>query len=366
MKNLKVLHIDTEKDWRGGQAQVYNLIKHLPENVDSYLITPGNSELSARLKDSGIEVNINYSSLRGEPDLFSALDIGLINKNKDFDIIHAHSSTALGIAWIAGFFFDLPPLVETRRLELKIAKNILSKYKYRSVEKHIANSQGVKEVLIDSGIDPETVEYIPTGIDLEAIDSTEPDESVWIKEGIEPDNILIGNIGSLCEQKDQKTFIEAAAEVNEKHPGTRFVIAGEGPLKNELETKISDLGLSDVCFLAGFVENIIGLLKTFDVFVLTSLYEGLCGTLLQAMSCRVPVISSDVRGSKEILLNNDTCRVVEPGNVKQFAGELSNMIENRTLKKKLTNNARELAEKYDYGNLALKTAEIYKSTASHS
>jgi glycosyltransferase involved in cell wall biosynthesis len=361
---MKILHVDTADTWRGGQAQIYNLLKYMPDAVDSHLLTPPDSELSTRLKSDNIPAGIHFHPLRGEWDLAAAFKIQSLNKEFDFDLIHAHSSRALGIAWLASALFSLPPHIETRRLETTVAHNLLGKKKYASAKAHIANSETVKEGLLESGIPGETIIVIPSGIDLQRIQNTPPDWQLIQSLGLDPARPIIGNVGALSPQKDQRTFIRSAALVHEAHPQAQFVIAGEGELREYLTELITELELEETVVLAGFQQNIFGLMKTFDIFVLTSLYEGLCGTILQAMACEIPVVSSPVKGSRQILFDGDTCLIAAMEDPGDFAEKIAHLLDSPDLQERLTDGGREIAPQYDYAGLSQRTYELYREVVS--
>ncbi len=359
---MKVLHVDTEADWRGGQAQVYNLLTHMKDlRVKNHLLTLPGSELQARLRKAEAPVTINNHKLRGEWDLSAAWKLQRLHDKYEFDLIHAHSSRALGITWLASLFFSLPPFIETRRLETPVAQNWFSEKKYGATDHHIANSETVRETLLECGIPDDKITVIPSGIDFQKIQETEPDYELAEKLGLDPDRPIIGNVGALCEQKDQKTFLHAAVRVLEKHPEAQFIIAGEGELRGELKKLARKLGIENNVIFAGFVENIFGLMKTFDLFVLTSLYEGLCGTIMQAMACEVPVLSSKVKGSKQILHSQENCATVPIGAIEKFAKKIKIFLNNPKEFNNYIENAQNTAKKFDYTKLSQSLYNFYKN-----
>lgn len=360
--DLSVLHVDTGTKWRGGQAQVFNLLTHFPSSsLNNHLLIPPSSPLSDRLRQTEARVRLHEHPLRGEWDLSAAWTVRSLDSEHDYDLIHCHSSHALGITWVASLFTKLPPFIQTRRLETTVGDNFLSRMKYTATNHHIANSETVRGGLLKSGINEEAITVIPSGINLEKINEADPNPSFLENFGFDPDKPVIGNVGALCEQKDQETFIKAAAQVLGDHPTAQFLIAGEGELRNELEELIAELGVKSNVKLLGFVEDIFGLMKTFDLFVLTSRFEGLCGTILQAMACELPVISSNVKGSEQILKDGETCTTISIGSIEEFSNEISSFLTNPTPYQERIPDAKSTAEKYDYSNLSNRYVTFYKS-----
>ncbi len=371
---MKVLHVDTGTKWRGGQAQIHNLLTHFTEgDLENHLLCPPDSTLLERFNDSNSSSSTNSQlptlhthPLRGEWDVSASWEIRSLNKKHTFDLIHAHSSHALGITWMASLLFDVPPFIETRRLDTPVAQNFLSKMKYSATDHHIANSETVKESLIYSGIDPKQITVIPSGINLSKIRDTEANPRILRELGLDPDQPVIGNVGALCDQKDQKTFVDVANAVLEEYPETQFVIAGEGELWKELEQRIREFGIRGSVKLAGFVDDIVGLMKTFDVFLFTSLYEGLCGTLLQIMACKVPIVTTDIEGSQQIITPGETCLVADIGDVPQLSQHVKELLNlSRSQYAFMVQNALQVAKNYNYSKLAKETARFYTRVSSN-
>lgn len=358
---MNILHVDTADTWRGGQAQVYHLIDHLPDSVNNHLITPDDSELARRLQDRDVPVQLHHHPMRGEWDVPAAWRIHSVVQDEDIHLTHAHDSTGHGLCWMRGMFASDPvPLVVTRRLELEVGQNVFSRKKYEAVDRFIAISPTVKQALVDCELDRERISVIPSGMDLDDINSTDPAPELLRDLNLDPDRPVIGNVGALTEQKDQETFIKAADHVLEDHPEAQFVIAGKGDLEKDLQTLIQDLDREGDIVLAGFQEHIIGFIKTFDLFVLTSVFEGLCSTLTQVMASRVPVVATDVGGVPDLVEHGETGRLTAPESPEQTADEIRAFLEDGHPYEQYVENAYERARSYDYPQLARRTVELYR------
>ena len=122
--------------------------------------------------------------------------------------------------------------------------------------------------------------------------------------GIAQDKYVFANVGRLHPDKDQKTLINAFAEVALKLPDTILVIIGKGRLENELKQQVNNLKLDDRVFFLGVVPHAVNYFRAFDSFVLSSDYEPFGMVLLEAIIAQVPVISTNVGGAKEIIMDN--------------------------------------------------------------
>ena len=127
-KPYNILHVDSEKTWRGGQRQTLLLMKHLPrDEFRSFVAAPARGSLSAHAVQAGFSVQ--RLRMFGEWDIIAAWRIARLCRQLDIDLIHAHSAHALGVCVIAKKLYRLP-VVGSRRVDFHIKKNIFSRWKY--------------------------------------------------------------------------------------------------------------------------------------------------------------------------------------------------------------------------------------------
>jgi glycosyltransferase involved in cell wall biosynthesis len=142
---------------------------------------------------------------------------------------------------------------------------------------------------------PERAVTVHEGIDLAhvaAAPAVNLHEELWLPHG----SPIVGNIAALVPHKGQKHLVEAAALVVRRVPDARFVIAGEGELRESLEHQIKHLGVEKHVLLTGFRPDVLSVLKAFDVFVMSSVTEGLGTSLLDAMACAKPIVATTAGG----------------------------------------------------------------------
>jgi glycosyltransferase involved in cell wall biosynthesis len=328
-ENSNILHIDTQGAWRGGEAQVFALCRGLlqrgyPINV----ITQPDSALAARLRQSGIEpVEI---PMRGEFDLLAAFRIREICRSRDIHIIHAHDARAHALSWIATMARTPIPVLVTRRVDFPVGGNLLSALKYKSNRIYfIAISNGVKKVLIDGGVPEDRIEIVFSGVDPMRFQGACDGSSFKMEYGIGEDRIIIGNIAALTDHKGQIYLIDAAPRILERFPNARFFIIGKGELKPSLQNRIDRLGLREKITLTGFIQNVGDALAAMDLFVLSSHLEGLCTSLLDAMSMKVPVVATRAGGIPDVVEHEVHGLLVEPKNPDSLAAAVIRMLEDK-------------------------------------
>ena len=251
---------------------------------------------------------------RNEIDLTAAWRLSRVLKQLRPDVIHAHdphgvamAATALSIASPS----PEPPLVASRRIEFRIAHNSFSRWKYGRVACFIAISEAVRDRLIADGIPREKTTVVHEGVDVERIVHL-PAANVHAAFFLPTHAPVVGNIGALVAQKGQHHLVDAAAIVLRAVPDARFVILGEGELRPALEEQIKRKHLERHVFLAGFRPDVLELLKGVDLFALSSLQEGLCTSLVDAMAASKASVATRVGGVPEVVADGETGLLVPP------------------------------------------------------
>ena len=168
------------------------------------------------------------------------------------------------------------------------------------------------------GLPVESVQVVYNPIDIKHI-SRLADEKVTKRLMVDNECSLIVSAGRLSKQKDYSTLVKALSLVRQDIDAC-LVILGEGDMRGELEQQISELGLEKHVMLPGFFENPFSVMKRADLFVLSSLWEGLPNVLIQSMACGTPVVSTDCpSGPSEILENGKWGRLIEVGDANALA-----------------------------------------------
>ena len=328
---MKILHVDTEKGWRGGEQQLLYLIRGLREKgVECAVACRGGSELERRCREEGFKT----VPLKGNQtsDIFRLAVIG-----KEFNLIHAHSAKAHTVSALSKGFHKRP-VVYTRRVDYVPKRNFLTELKYRKTDRVIAISRAVRDVLRERFpyIEP-TV--IPSAVDLEEVEGGVDGKRVEEIRRELAGEPLIGTLSALTPQKNIPNLIEAAATVLRELPKAKFVVFGEGKLRGELQKLIEEKGLKGKFLLYGFVKEVPNYTKALDLFVLPSRNEGLGSSILIAMALKVPVVATKVGGTVEAVKEGETGLLVPPSNPEALAGAILRLLKERGLRERLTENA---------------------------
>jgi glycosyltransferase involved in cell wall biosynthesis len=326
------LHIDTAKEWRGGQSQVkYTVLGLRALGYRAVLVAHPEGEL---LKQMSEGLDLVPLAPRNEIDLAAAWRLSRVIKQVRPDVVHAHdphavamAATALSIASPA----PRPALVASRRIEFRIARNSFSRWKYSLVDRFLAISRAVRDRLVADGIPAARIEVVHEGVDVQRIVAL-PSGSVHAELFLPSHAPVVGNVGALVPQKAQHTLIAAAALVVKEVPDVRFVILGEGELRRSLEDQIRHLHLERHVFLAGFRPDVLELMKGFDLFALSSIHEGMCTSLVDAMAAEKAAVATAVGGVPEVLAEGETGFLVPARDENAMADKLVLLLKNEALR----------------------------------
>lgn len=284
---MNVLHLNTERTWRGGEQQTLYLHQALcGRGVSSHLICQPESPLAHRACDAGLPVF--EVGMRGEVDLGACRRIRRLIAQNGCDLLHAHTSHAHSLAYWSTLGMPVRRLV-TRRVDYSIFRHSflrLSGFKYRSMAHHyIAISNKIREVLTGDGIAPERISVVPSGVDPARFEADSP-TALAAEFRLRPQDRIVLNAGHLVGIKGQRHLIQAAPMVLAKIPQARFFIVGGGPLQSELEALAHSLGLGDRLVLTGFRADVWAFYRAAELFVMSSTSEVLGTAVLDAMPQR--------------------------------------------------------------------------------
>ena len=277
---MSLFQIDAGKEWRGGQRQSFFLAKELKRHKYSFqfVVQPG-SPLYQKAIEAGLPVlPLKISS---EVDALSILRLSLAMKRKKCRLVNFHDAHSVAVGSAAASLAKVPLRVISRRVDFPLKKNVFSRRKYtKNVDAIIAISEGVKNVLVEGGIDPRLIRVIPDGIDFSLYEDKTSKDYLRQELSFAPDDFLVGIVAQLSDDKGHKYLIQASRLLKEHTPKIKIIIVGEGPLKIELNNQVKEIQGEDMVFFLGFRDDIPQILNSLDVFVLSSDHEGLGSIIL--------------------------------------------------------------------------------------
>ncbi|MBX3042434.1 MAG: glycosyltransferase family 4 protein [Candidatus Kapabacteria bacterium] len=359
MKNLSVLHLDSESYWRGGQQQAFYLHTYLLNmGINSKFICKTNSEMHIRLieKDAPF-IDLPMSS---EFDLFSAFKVAQLARNNKFDVLHCHSSKSHSIGLMSKLFFSKPKLVVSRRVEFPIKKNILSQKKYFSdnLNRIICVSEAVKRSLLKSDLPENKLCVIYDGIDLNKLEHKFSDKIKQLY-NISDSEIVIGTIAAFSVEKNYEGMLSAIAPILRDKSNVKFCALGSGEDFEKIKNLSVNLGISEKCIFPGFVNNVEDYLKVFNIFTLFSKSEGLGSSILDAMAIGLPVVCSKAGGIPEIVKHNENGFLVEIGDNISLNTRLNQLVNDTVLRKKMGLRSIEISADFSIDKITKRHIDLY-------
>jgi L-malate glycosyltransferase len=350
--NPLVVHVASGREWRGGQRQVWLLAQALKRSgVEQVVVTGRATELAARLQASGVPVRPVRWKAGLDPRVVTAVLTELAGRRV---ILHAHDAHALTLAGACAWL-TRTPLVVTRRVDFPLRRRGF----WVRADRVIAISEAVAAVLRRSGVSPERICVIHSGISLEDARRA-PRLGVRTLLGLPADAHVAVTVGALVPHKDHATLVNAAKALEARYPDLHWVVAGAGELRPALEAQIRRLGLSHRVHLIGQIDNPARLTADADVFVMSSQEEGLGTSVLEAMAIGIPVASTSAGGLPE-MLGGGAGLLAPPRDPGALADAVSQILEDAQLAAGLAERGRTEVLKFTDQRMADEVRSVYRS-----
>lgn len=351
--------------------QVFTLLNQLQKlpTLKIFAVILNYGELSKRLTNSGIDVRLidersnSFFKIVNEADNFC--------RKKQIDLVHSHrykenivaahlkkrGATNHIIQTIHG---EGEPFKGIDRIKATISTTLNRYYTQRNFDRIITVSEDLKS-RTKAWFVPERISAIHNSINLQDITPSKDATKLKSELGIEANRPVIGTAGRLVPVKGYDTLLETAQLVCASHPETVFVLAGDGPLRSELEAKCKELNLSDNFKFLGFRHDIIDLTNMLDIFIMSSHNEGIPVILLEAMSMAKPVVATSVGGIPEVIQDGKAGFLVSPGDPQALCRACLKLLENDELKRTFGENGKERIEaKFQVAQQAERVAAVYR------
>jgi glycosyltransferase involved in cell wall biosynthesis len=357
------IQIDTAPGWRGGQNQVLLTtlgLRALGHHV--VLVAHPEGELRRRAAEGGEVVAF---APRNEVDFSAGWKLSRIIRSLGPDIVHAHDPHAVAVASLAlslGAPVPGPALIASRRVDFHIRGNSFSRWKYGQVHCFVAASEAIRRMLIEDGIEEERTVTVHEGIDIDRVVKVPP-INVRAELYLPTHAPVVGNVAALVPHKGQRHLIDAALLVVRAVPDARFVIVGEGELRPALEHQIKELHLERHVTLAGFRTDVLGLLKSFDLFAMSSVTEGLGTSLLDAMAASRAIVATTAGGIPEVVVDGKTGVLVPPRDAHAMAAAVVRLLGNERERTEMGSAGfARVCDRFGADRMVRETLAVYEQT----
>lgn len=330
---MKVVHVDTGREWRGGQVQLWHLLRARRDDV---LVVPPDAPLRAAAEALGVQV---------VPIAMRGLPLGTLAVRKEVvqhraDLVAAHTANA------HGHLIGIPcPLIVHRRVDFTV-NGRWSRWKYAQPTGYVAVSHAVARVLLAGGVASERIRVVHDGVDMQPWRiPTEPGagERLGVPRGVP----WVAAVGALVDHKGHEVLLDALQEL----PDVHLVVAGDGPNRRALELRAKPLG--DRVHWLGQRDDVAAWLGGADVFVHPSHEEGLGQVVIEAMAAGVPVVSTTAGGLPEIVGSDGT--LVRPGDPNALATALAAVLADPKARERAVAAAPRIWHNFDVSTMVSET-----------
>jgi len=358
-RQLRVVHIESGKEWRGAQNQVLMTVKgQMDQGCQTSLICVQGSELDKRAREHSIPTyNADFRVGLFLIDWIRLLALLAYLRPM---VVHIHCSHSHNFAVLAARFLGVPAVILTRRRDKPIS-GLLGSLKYRiGYDKAIAVSTCVKHRLVEAGVPCDRVEIIHDAVNGEFLASSHDCEQFrqhWL---LKPSDKVILVSGVIDRKKGQDVLLRAMPTVLESHPNAKVVFAGKNCSGEMVSTLTKELGLEGHVVCTGFNEDMAAVIACADIVCAPSLEEGLGVSILEAMTMGKPVVASRTGGIADSVVDGSTGYLVTPGESSELADRLICMLDRPDVAKSMGEQGRARAlEIFQASRMVDKTMAVY-------
>ncbi len=311
-------------------------------------------ELGKEAERMGLDVEYFPMKIRFDPFVIRSVSDRI--RKSDVRLVHAHGYKSNLVGLISARMRGIP-VITTNHLfpPMPLSDKKLQFYSkldvflsLRRLDMIIAVSEDIRKRLIERGVEEARIVCIENGVDLDGYQA--PDgwgRSEFKKSlGIKTDSFVIGTLGRLTPQKAHHVLLKAAKRVIVEKPFAVFIIAGDGFLKDELKEYAEQLKISQNVKFLGFRSDTRRLLSIMDVFVLSSIDEGLPMAMLEAMAAKLPVVATSVGDIPKVIKNDENGLLVEPKNSNALADKILFLLDSPTVRKTIGIKGFETVKEY--------------------
>lgn len=374
---MKVLHLISGGDTGGAKTHVLTLLNELRQiGVEVELLCIMEGVFTREAAEAGIPVSIFPQ--RKRYDMKALKKIKEYINSSDCDMVHCHGARANYIAMFIRRGIKKPMLTTLHsdyKLDFKDSwyKQMffapVNAVALRSFSYILTVTRVFRDMLAERGFDEKRLNVIYNGIDFKSGNEYCTKKEFFEKHGIpyEGDCLYVGIAARFQVVKGVIYFLEAAAEICKKNPKARFLVAGDGDLKDEFKQFIKDRGLENKIFLLGFVKDINSFYNAIDVNTLTSLSESFPYALLEGAKMRKATVAAAVGGIVEMIKDNETGFLFEKADSGMLSDKISALLTDDKLRERLGNNFYNYAkEHFSAEKMAQTHKQIYEKIAKEN
>ncbi len=359
-RRIKIIHIQLLPIMSGVQKAMFELLSGLDQDrYEIMVLCKEEGELTEELRKLSVRTITMGTLVRPiNPflDILALFKLYFLFKKIKPDIVHTHSSKTGFLGRISAHLAGVPVVFHTiqgfavHQYSSRISNMFLipiERFAAHYADMHISVNEYDRIYAIKKKIiPPKKIVTVYNGI--RNFNSYPKESMSRVRESlnIPKDSIIVTQVGRLWKQKAPHVFVRTAAKVLKSYPRTFFIMVGDGASKQELISLSKNLGISEHIRFLGWRKDVDRILGITDIFVLTSLWEGLSIAILEAMAKKIAVVASDIKGNNELVVDGKTGYLCEPNNSNSFSEKIGLLINNREHLKSMGEEAFNRFNKY--------------------
>ena len=362
-KQFKLLHTEWSDGWGGQEIRILEECKaFIGKGCEVIIAAQPNSALYSK----SIEAEIPCIPIKMNKgiNLTSIFKLIKIIKKFQIQIVHTHSSVDSRVAGIAASICGVS-VVRSRHISIPISKSYLTRWQYMNLADRIITSGNEirKEMISRNHMNPSQIISAPAGVNTKQFNLNRTLDDIRPKYNLTEEVFLIGIVSVLRSWKGHQYLIDAIEILKNTIPDIRLMIVGAGPQEEIIKEYINQLNLEDYVFLTGHQPDPAPFFKAMDLMVLPSYAgEATSQVLPQAMLMGKPVISTNIGGLSEVVINNETGIVIAPKDSYAIANAIEQLYGNEILRNRLAKEGQKHALNYfTFEKMIEITDSVYQS-----
>ncbi len=371
---IKVCHLASGDLWAGAEVQLFALLKAMNSqpDIDLSLILLNEGKLAEQSRQLDIDVQV----IDERTNSFWSIRRKLITvlRDRQIDILHSHRYKENLLAVLAKRQIGVRKLVRTvhgltekptkdKTLRERVISSCYRLLTHHKFDRIICVSHDIQTQLSQADRQAHLV-TIHNAVEVEILKPARPSSEIRDMFNLADDSLVIGTAGRMVPVKGYDLLLRAFKLIAQKEPRAFLLLAGDGPLKPELERLASALDLTDRIRFPGFCDDILSVVNSMDVFVMSSRHEGIPMGLLEAMALRRPIVVTSVGGLTEVIENGVSGRLVTPGDEQELARGCLELLSNPELASRMGEAAyTRVTDRFSTSTLKQQMTDLYHQVA---
>jgi len=368
----KILYVSRTWAMGGAQSIILSLIRSLPKDRFQIYVAPFRTDCpaDAQFEKEAAKAGATLTEpidWRGWKSWRSCIDtIGQLTETHNIDLVHVHDNVSNLITGLSRKKLRTPIVASAYgwwelNTKLKLLYALEKRLGLTRMDGVYTVSEDMARKLRLAGVSDEIITVIHTGIDLETWSPQGSREQVRRQFGIPAASLVVGSVGRISSEKGYDHLLHAVNSLREELPDLAVLLVGKGPDMGRLAALANELAISDRVFLPGYFENGAAALEATDIAVLPSvLDEGFPTASMEAQAVGLPIIASDIGGTRETIEKGITGLLVEPGNRIELAEAIRFLASNDKKRQEMGQAAKErIARDFSLKKMIAEMAEFY-------